>query len=381
MTPFRHGLVIGKFYPPHSGHEYLIRAAAGSAQHVTVVVMAADVESITLAHRVAWLTEMCIAHRNVCVTGVIDNAPIDYHSDAIWQLHVDHMRRGIAQAEATRSTAAGPVDAVFTSEGYGQEMARRFGAAAVCLDPARELYPVSATAVRSDPAACWPQLAPCVRDYLCQRIVIVGAESTGKTTLASAVTARLRERGAAWAATRWVAEYGREYTVNKLAVQRALHPNRQPLLDDLQQLRWESAEFLVIADQQSQWENAAARNSGPVLICDTDAFATSVWHERYLGHRSTALEALARHSGARSRYILSDWQDVPFQQDGLRDGEHVRQWMHERFVTRLNEEQVPWMLVSGSLQERVERCLTWIDQQCAIAWRFAEPLEKQNSSQ
>jgi len=376
MSVFRHGLVIGKFYPPHSGHEYLIRAAADSAQQVTVVVMAADLESIALAQRVAWLTEMFSARANVCITGVIDNDAIDYQSDSIWQLHVEHMRRGIAQAEASRPAAAGPVDAVFTSEDYGHEMARRFDAAAVCLDPARELYPVCASAVRSNPAACWQHLAACVREYLCQRVVIVGAESSGKSTLAAALAARLRERGATWAATRWVAEYGREYTVTKVAVQRALTPERRPQLADLQQLRWESAEFAVIADQQRQRESQAARNSGPVLICDTDAFATGVWHERYLGHRSIAVEALAERGRARLGYVLSNWRDVPFEQDGLRDGEHVREWMHERFVARLTEEQVPWILASGSLQMRVERCLSWLDQQLANAWRFADPLDE-----
>ena len=58
MTSFSHALVIGKFYPPHAGHEYLIRAAADAARNVTVVVMAADVESIPLDLRVAWLKEM-----------------------------------------------------------------------------------------------------------------------------------------------------------------------------------------------------------------------------------------------------------------------------------------------------------------------------------
>ena len=51
----RHGLVIGKFYPPHAGHHHLIRAAAARCARLTVVVMAATVESIPLARRVAWL--------------------------------------------------------------------------------------------------------------------------------------------------------------------------------------------------------------------------------------------------------------------------------------------------------------------------------------
>jgi hypothetical protein len=39
-------------------------------------------------------------------------------------------------------------------------------------------------------------------------------------------------------------------------------------------------------------EDALARSANRVLICDTDAFATAIWHERYLGRR---------HRGARSR--------------------------------------------------------------------------------
>ena len=379
MSTFQHGLVIGKFYPPHSGHEYLIRTAADAAQQVTVVVMAADIESIALSQRVAWLMEIFAARGNVCITGVIDNEPIDYDSDAIWELHVGHMRRGIAQAEATRATPAGPVDAVFTSEQYGQEMGRRFAAASVCLDQARELYPVSGSAVRSNPIACWQHLAPCVRETLCQRVVIVGAESTGKTTLAAALAARLAERGMAWSATRWVAEYGREYTVNKLAVQRSLTPQRQAQLDDLQQLRWESAEFVNIAERQQQLESAAARCSGPVLICDTDAFATGIWHERYLKHRSAAVESIVQRDPPRLGYILSNWCDVPFEQDVLRDGEHLREWMHTRFRERLGAMQVPWLLVSGSVADRVTQSLAWIDERLRHAWCFADPLDQRRT--
>lgn len=43
-----HGLVIGKFYPPHAGHHLLVRTAARTCRQVTVVVMAAFTESIPL---------------------------------------------------------------------------------------------------------------------------------------------------------------------------------------------------------------------------------------------------------------------------------------------------------------------------------------------
>lgn len=51
MTP-RHGLIIGKFYPPHAGHHLLVRTAAAVCSRVTVVVMAAEMESVPLQRRV-----------------------------------------------------------------------------------------------------------------------------------------------------------------------------------------------------------------------------------------------------------------------------------------------------------------------------------------
>ena len=41
----RHGLVVGKFYPPHAGHHLLIRAAAAACDRVSVVAMEARIPS------------------------------------------------------------------------------------------------------------------------------------------------------------------------------------------------------------------------------------------------------------------------------------------------------------------------------------------------
>jgi len=84
---------------------------------------------------------------------------------------------------------------------------------------------------------------------------------------------------------------------------------------------WRTDDFVGIATQQQADEDAAARHSGPLLVCDTDALATSIWHERYLGYRSPEVEALAaaRHYAL---YVLT-MDDISFVQDGTRDGEPV----------------------------------------------------------
>jgi NadR type nicotinamide-nucleotide adenylyltransferase len=354
----RHGLVIGKFYPPHAGHHHLIRAAAAESERVTVVVMASSVESLSLPDRVRWLQEVH-AGGNVIVTGIGDDHPVDYDDDALWRVHVALM------LEAAGAVTDEPIDAVFTSEAYGAELGRRLGARHVAVDPARGTYRVSGTVVRADPARYWELLAPPVRAELAWRVVIVGAESTGKTTLAAALAEALRARGGPFASTAWVGEVGRDVTEAKLA---ALGPGAP-----MGSLVWTSADFVAIAREQARRERAAAAAGGPVLLCDTDAFVTGVWHERYLGARARVVESLGA-AAPYHLYLLTHHDDVPFVQDGLRDGEHVREWMTGVFVARLHESRRRWQWLRGGREERLARALGAIDELLAAGWGFAAPL-------
>jgi nicotinamide riboside kinase len=45
---------------------------------------------------------------------------------------------------------------------------------------------------------------------------------------------------------------------------------------------WKTADFIAIAKEQNRQEDEAAKTANKVLICDTDAFATGLWHERYM---------------------------------------------------------------------------------------------------
>lgn len=125
-----------------------------------------------------------------------------------------------------------------------------------------------------------------------------------------------------------------------------------------------------IATQQCQMEDEAARSTNRVLICDTDAFATGVWHERYLGSRASQVEAIATNRRYHL-YLLTD-VDIPFVQDGTRDGEHIRHAMHERFKVRLAEAGHPYVLLSGAHAERLEKACAAIDAILATP----EPIEE-----
>ncbi len=315
---FATGLVIGKFYPPHRGHSYLIDVACMQADHVTVIVCDHASQSIGGHLRAAWLREM---HPHVQVLRIDDIYPDD---SQVW-------------ATQTVGWLGHAPDAVFTSEEYGDRYAALMGSTHVQVDRARTAVPCSGTQVRADPGTWWDYIAPCVRAYYCARVVLVGAELTGKTTLAQALAAHYQ--------TTWAPEYGRAYCAMKVV---GPHPTT-----------WRTAEFVHIAREQCRWEEAAARQANRIMIGDTDAFATAIWHERYLGAPSAAVDEVAACQ-IPDLYVVTDI-DIPFTQDGTRDGEHVRPWMHRRVIEALEAQGRPYVVVSGSPEARLQAAIQAID--------------------
>jgi HTH-type transcriptional regulator, transcriptional repressor of NAD biosynthesis genes len=354
VTRYRHGLVLGKFYPPHLGHHHLIRAMAGRCERATVLVEAARAESIPLADRMAWLAA---EHPDVTVLGSRCDLPVDYDDDQVWDAQVAVMKAALAGRP--------PVDVVFTSERYGARLAARLGAEHECVDPARSVFPVSGTAVRADLTGHWGDLSPTVRAGLAVRMVFVGAESTGTTTLSRRLAEHFRRRGGVFTDTRWVAEHGREYTELKWRTEDA------PTLDDLV---WTRDDFDAVAEEQTRRENEAAAAGSPLLVCDTDAFATSVWERRYLG---TAARRGQRWALAPrpDMYLVTDHVGVPWQDDGLREGDlPLRAAMTEWFTSELTAAGHPWALLTGTEAQRLRLAIRIADQ--LLAWRttFADPL-------
>ena len=324
-------LVVGKFYPPHAGHHELIDAALAAADHVVVCVLAASHESIPMELRAAWLRER---HPAADVRAAIDDHPLDYDDPAVYALHDAIVRALVPE----------PVDLVVSGERYGAVMAERYGCDHLTLPRSS----VSGTAVRADPPAHWHALEPAVRAYLVRRVVVLGAESTGTTTLARALADRY--------ATEWVPEHGRAVSLERLAEGRFGE--------------WAHEDFHAIARRQQADEDAVARRAGPLLVCDTDALATCVWEERYLGASTPDTEALAA-ARRYDLYVLTG-DDAPFVQDGVRDGEAIRGRMTRRFRERLAERPEPWIEVRGPHAARMEQAAAAVDG--VLRWEFAEPL-------
>ncbi|HEY3417639.1 MAG TPA: AAA family ATPase [Armatimonadota bacterium] len=319
MKPFRTGVTIGKFCPPHKGHHHLIATAAAQCDHLAVLVCWKPEQAVPIDVRLACIREM---HPDVEVIAVDDTLADD--DTPGWAAYTIRVLGYVP-------------DVTFTSEDYGDGYARAMGSAHVLVDRQRIAVPCSATMIRANPLEQLEWLSPCMRAYYVRRICVLGAESTGTTTLAQAL--------AAYYHTTWVPEYGREYSEEKW----------EHGYTDV----WTTEEFIDIAQEQCRREDEAARSANKVLICDTDAFATGIWHRRYMDRRSPEVEAIANQR--RYGLYLLTGDEIPFEQDGLRDGEHLRQWMHQVFVEELTATGRPWLLLTGSPEERLAAAVTAID--------------------
>lgn len=319
-----HGVVVGKFYPPHRGHRYLIDTAVSRADRVTVMVVDGTGEDPAATLRAAWLREL---HPDATVI-VVPDIEVDDDSEA-WARH------------AWDSLGRERIDAVFTSEPYGAPWAAAI--AELQGSPCRNEYvgrsyiDVSGTQIRADPAAYWRYIDAPVRAHYVRRVCIVGAESSGSTTLT-------RQLASAYE-TIWVPEYGREYTVEKFTIGTGD--------------QWLPSDFLRIALEQNALEDRMAREAPTgIVFCDTDSLATALWEEVYLGSTSDATwRAVEAHGAPYSLYLLTDHVGVPWEPDDIRLGDETRAHMTARFEEVLEERGLPWIEVTGSRSARLARAV------------------------
>lgn len=321
---FKRGLIIGKFYPFHNGHKYLIETGLKNSESLTVILCQTNRYKIPAKIRVGWLRK---TFPGLDVRILDHSASLDSGTTALSKVW----------AELTVKFLGFVPDVVFSSENYGERYSSFMGSTHFLVDLERKNIPISATKIRSNINKYWEYLPLATKEYFIQKIVILGAESTGTTTLAKDLATHYQ--------TVWVPEYGRLYYEGKMFTKNAS--------------QWQTSEFIHIATLQNQMEDSLLKKANRLLICDTDAFATTLWHERYVGHLSPELEKIVKKEKPLL-YIVTDI-DIPFVQDGTRDGEHIRSWMHQRFIDRLKEKNLPYFLVSGSKKQRLKLAIAEID--------------------
>ena len=308
------GVVIGKFYPFHLGHDLVISRAKEQVDQLVVLCCAKRTDMIPGEVRAVWIRE---EHPDVTVLDVADDLP---EEPAPWA------RRTIELLDRSPDT-------VFTSESYGDDYAALMDARHVSVDPDRTIFPVSGTLLRSELAAHWELLTPAAKAGLARRICVTGVESSGTTTLTEDLASHF--------GTAFVPEYGRSYWEGRRFI-----PSAE---------QWSEDEFVRIATRQQDIEDDLARRANRILICDTDALTTNVWHRRYRGDYSQRVEEIA-DSRSYDLYLVTT-PSFPFVQDGTREGEAIRHEMHGWLTDALTSSNRKWIEVDGSPGARVAQAV------------------------
>jgi NadR type nicotinamide-nucleotide adenylyltransferase len=148
-------LVIGRFCPPHLGHSHLIDEATARTDRLVVFVNSRAGEVVPGRLRAGWLAAL---HPAVTVIEVEHELPTDFGDESLWE-------RWMALLRSRWPMPVGP-HAVFSADPYVGELARRFGAEAVVIDPDRTRVPISATRIREHPGEHLEYLAPPVREWV-----------------------------------------------------------------------------------------------------------------------------------------------------------------------------------------------------------------------
>lgn len=168
-------------------------------------------------------------------------------------------------------------------------------------------------------------------------VALLGAESTGKTTLANELGAALAARGERVAV---VGEYLREFCDRE---------GRTPFMAE---------QRAIAAEQTRRIAQAAAQHD--LVIADTTALMIAVYSDHVFDDLALYDEALAAH--ARADLTLLTALDLPWQADGLqRDGPHVREPVDAKVRAALARAALGCAVVFGEGETRLANALAAIE--------------------
>lgn len=308
------GLILGKFMPPHLGHQYLVDFAKNYVDDLTIIIGTKPGDPIPGKLRVKWLKEM---FPGVKIIEVTDTNPSEDDPN-YWKIWEKNLRKVLPKVP----------EYLFASEDYGWRLSEIFGMKYIPVDHKRRLVPVSATKIRKNPIKNWKYIPTVVRPYFVKRVCIFGPESTGKTVL----TANL--------AKYFNTVYSDEYARGLLEFS---HGN----------VKYSDIDKIARGHRAS--EEALAKQANKILFSDTDIITTIIWSKVLFNKVPSWIEKTVEER-KYDLYLVLD-VDVPYIADEQRYLPTRRKWFLKFCLAQLKKRNRKYVLISGNWKQRFDKAV------------------------
>ena len=315
--------VFGKFLPFHKGHEAMIRFALTQCDYLSILICCSDKEAIPCEVRKSWIEKTFEKENRLEVI--------------TYEYKEDELPNTSVTSEAVSAIWANVFKELFpqhsrliTSEPYGALVASFMHVEHIPFDIDKELVPVSATAIRNDLFAYWHYLPDSVKPFYAVKVVLLGTESTGKTTL-----------------TQKLADYFKCSAVAEAA---------RDIVDDSKDFAYE--DLYTIAHEHAERINEAIKGNSPLIIIDTDIHVTKSYAQFIFQKQLPVSENIMLTNKANLYLYLNN--DVEYIQDGTRLNEDDRNALDQHHRKILRDHNISMMEISGDWEQRFTTAVQYI---------------------
>ncbi|ERJ11716.1 multifunctional transcriptional regulator/nicotinamide-nucleotide adenylyltransferase/ribosylnicotinamide kinase NadR [Haloplasma contractile] len=331
------GMYGGKFLPFHQGHLNAIIEASTLCDEL-FVILSYDEEYEKKLFKTSKLDPIPYQMRLRWIRQATKELP-HVKSIAISETYTNDLYDWKQGAKNILSEIGQQIDVVFSGEERYTKIFQELYPNAFHIVFDRNKVPISGTKIREEGAfKYWDYIPNVARPYYTKKVMIIGTESCGKSTLVHNL--------ASYYNTNYVKEYGR-------TICEALDGYEDVFTEDL---------FPQIAYKQKVDEFEAIKYSSKLLFVDTGAYVTKYFRDVFTGTTDDELyEEIAKHHKYDLWLLLEP--DVRWVDDGTRTmGEdRVREDNNRRLKEILNENNINYHSIEGNYNMRFKTSINLVD--------------------